>query len=66
MADDLEVDIPKLWDFFAEVLNPLFICKCLTFNDYFSLLTDVGIEYKSPRALARYSVIYIITINTVN
>ena len=53
MADDLEVDIPKLWDFFAEILNPLFVCECLSLNDYFILLAEVGIDYKAPRGLAR-------------
>ena len=54
MADDLEVDIPKFWDFLAEILAPLFLCECLTIADYHSLFNDVGINYKSPKAVARY------------
>ena len=54
MADDLEVDIPKFWDFLAEILSPLFLCECLTIADYHSLFNDVGINYKTPKAVSRY------------
>ena len=53
MADDLEVDIPKMWDFFAEILNQLVLGRNLGLTEYHRLLDEAGVGHKSPRAIAR-------------
>ena len=53
-GEDLEVDIPKVWDFFAEIVAPLVSSSNLPLNDYVKLLRDVNIERrKLSRNVAR-------------
>ena len=53
-GEDLEVDIPKVWDFFAEIVAPLVSSSNLPLNSYIKLLRDINVEKrKLSRNVAR-------------
>ena len=53
-GEDLEVDIPKVWDFFAEIVSPLTSTNNLLLNDYVKLLRDISLdERRISRNVAR-------------
>ncbi|XP_011407685.1 PREDICTED: eukaryotic translation initiation factor 4 gamma 3-like [Amphimedon queenslandica] len=53
-GEDLEVDIPKVWDFFAEIVAPLVSSSNLPLNNYVKLLREANIEErKLSRNVAR-------------
>ena len=53
-GEDLEVDIPKVWDFFAEIVSPLTSTNNLPLNDYVKLLRDISLdERRISRNVAR-------------
>ena len=53
-GEDLEVDIPKVWDFFAEIVSPLTSTNNLPLNDYVKPLRDISLdERRISRNVAR-------------
>jgi len=51
MAEDLLVDIPKLWDFIADILAPAFLEKVLPL----SLLRDSAVDLKENKLAGKYA-----------
>ena len=52
VVDDLEVDIPKIWDFFAEIVTPA-LSDALSLRTFAKLLKDANLGNKAAKSMAR-------------
>ena len=52
-AEDLEVDIPKMWDFLGEILSPVVTSSQLSLIEYCGLYNEARISHCAAKAMAK-------------
>lgn len=52
VVDDLEVDIPKIWDFIAEIVAPA-LSDALSLGTFAKLLKDVNLGSRAAKSMGR-------------
>ena len=52
-AEDLEVDIPKMWDFIGEIICPVVTSSQLSLIEYCGLFNEARISHCAAKGMAK-------------
>ena len=54
VSEDLEVDIPKFWDYLAEMWSPVVYSNHLSLSSLVQMVHDAGLGHKAATCVIKY------------